>query len=132
MDFSNTLSMTFSKTLQQNEESRSGAIKPTHTHKRGIYTGIYLHWFAIDRALNHLMVYPVSRGKHKPDSYPRVRLYLNSCILGVPGWFSRLSIPTLGFSSGHDLTVRTIEPASGSALSAWSLLGDPHPLLKIK
>ena len=31
--------------------------------------------------------------------------------------------PTLGFSSGDDLTVCGIEPMSGSALAAWSLLG---------
>ena len=30
---------------------------------------------------------------------------------------------TLDFSSGHDLTVHGIEPQSGSALPAWSLLG---------
>ena len=29
----------------------------------------------------------------------------------------------LGFGSGHDLTTRGLETASGSALIAWSLLG---------
>ena len=30
---------------------------------------------------------------------------------------------TLDFSSGHDLTVRGIEPTLGSVLTAWRLLG---------
>ena len=30
--------------------------------------------------------------------------------------------PTLGFSSGHDLTVHEFEPILGSALTVWSLL----------
>ena len=40
---------------------------------------------------------------------------------GMPGWLSRLSIH---FSSGHDLTIREVEPRVGSGfmLTAQSLL----------
>ena len=38
--------------------------------------------------------------------------------------------PNLDFGSGHDLTVRS-SPASGSVLSAWSLLGILSPTLSL-
>ena len=45
-------------------------------------------------------------------------------MVSVPGWLSQLSLQLLfSFSSGHDLTVGEFQPASGSTLTAWSLLG---------
>ena len=44
--------------------------------------------------------------------------------------------PTLGFGSGHGLTVREFEPLSGSMLLVWSLPGilplSPSLLLSLK
>ena len=38
-------------------------------------------------------------------------------------WVAQLvRLPTLDFSSDHDLMVSEIEPLSGSVLAAWSLL----------
>ena len=44
-----------------------------------------------------------------------------------------VKLPTLGFSSGHDLAVREIEPRIGLLLTVWSLLGilSPLPLLML-
>ena len=36
---------------------------------------------------------------------------------------------TLGFSSGHDLTVHEFEPHVGSTLTVWNLLGSLSPSL---
>ena len=45
---------------------------------------------------------------------------------GVPGWLSQLSAPTLGFSSGHDLSVCGFESRVGlcaeSTEPAWGTL----------
>ena len=40
----------------------------------------------------------------------------------VAQWVEHL---TLGFGSGHGLTVHELEPVSGSVLTVWSLLGIP-------
>ena len=37
--------------------------------------------------------------------------------------------PTLGFGSGHDLTLHETSTVTGSALTAWSLLGILSPSL---
>ena len=51
--------------------------------------------------------------------YDSSDFYKNKFYLGAPGWLSQLSVD---FSSGHDLRVMKLSPASGSALNmepAW-------------
>ena len=47
-------------------------------------------------------------------------------VLGALGWPTQLSVPTLDFGSGHDLTVHGFEPRVGpctdSVEPAWDIL----------
>ena len=42
---------------------------------------------------------------------------------GAPGWFSRLSLPTLDFGSGHDLRIVGLSPTIGLHAGCETCLG---------
>ena len=56
---------------------------------------------------------------------------LDAIILGGAWVAQSVKRLTLDFDSGHDLAVRELELQSGSALTAWSLLGVPSLLLSL-